>query len=622
MSAVYTFLPWVQEGLSRAIPVADEPGAALAGHVTLPVTLEVDGAGDVVMDVRLYGPGDVTGLDPKQIVRTDPRPGASSFEDNYLAGVEFARADLPWLFTPAAASAAGRLRPWLCLVVVRRQDGVRLDPNAAGPLPVLEILAPARAADELPDLAQSWAWAYAQVTGSPDGQELADILRDGPARVGSRLLCPRRLQPSTAYLACVVPTFALGVTAGLGQAPAELDEAKLAPAWTLAAAPDPVRLPVYYSWEFATGPAGDFESLVRRIQPRPLPPESTHPARLDLSAAGGGLPPLDPATAGVVVDVESAMRLPGPDAPPWPDDGRIPFQQALAGVLGTPPGATLRPPLYGQVQAGVAQLPADGEQPSWLRELNLDPRLRAAAAAGTRVVQDRQEELMASAWEQAGAVRQTNARLRQAQLAREVGGVLYERHLQPLAPAELLAVTGPAHARIPMSPQTLADELRESRLPDAVVSGAFRRLASPQGALLRRAVPSEDQRGQLDVLPAVDGLVMAPTPPPPSGWSPSRTPHRLPRRPTSAPPSRRSPCRPGCSTGSAQRSPPSPTRRRSSTPRRTRGTGRIRWRRLHRRPSSQSRCTAGSGTSRRSCSSPASTTSRRIPLRCSRRRRA
>ena len=196
MSAVYTFLPWVQEGLSRAIPVADEPGAALAGHVTLPVTLQVDGAGDVVMDVRLYGPGDVTGLDPKQIVRTDPRPGATSFEDNYLAGVEFARADLPWLFTPAAASAAGRLRPWLCLVVVRRQDGVRLDPNAAGPLPVLEILAPARAADELPDLAQSWAWAYAQVTGSPDGQELADVLRDGPARVGSRLLCPRRLQPA------------------------------------------------------------------------------------------------------------------------------------------------------------------------------------------------------------------------------------------------------------------------------------------------------------------------------------------------------------------------------------------------------------------------------------------
>ena len=125
MTAVYTFLPWVREGLARAISIADDPGAALAGQVTLPVTLEVDGAGEVAMDVRLYGPGDVTGLDPKQVVRTDPRSGAASFEDNYLAAVEFARADLPWLLTPATASTQGRLRPWLCLVVVRRQDGVR-----------------------------------------------------------------------------------------------------------------------------------------------------------------------------------------------------------------------------------------------------------------------------------------------------------------------------------------------------------------------------------------------------------------------------------------------------------------------------------------------------------------
>ena len=457
--------------------------------------------------------------------------------------------------------------------------------------------------------------------GFAGGQEPADILRDGPARAGSRRSARAACNPAPPTSPASCPRSRLASPPASARR-RRTDEAKLAPAWTLAAAPDPLRLPVYYSWEFATGPEASFESLVRRIQPRPLPPESTHPARLDLSAAGGGLPPLDPATAGVVVDVESAMRLPGPDAPPWPDDGRIPFQQALAGVLGTPPGATLTPPLYGQVQAGVAQLPADGEQPSWLRELNLDPRLRAAAAAGTRVVQDRQEELMASAWEQAGAVRQTNARLRQAQLARELGGVLFERHLQPLAPAELLAVTGPAHASIAMSPQTLADELRESRLPDAVVSGAFRRLASPQGALLRRAVPSEDQRGQLDVLPAVDGLAWRRRRRPRSGWSPSRTPHRLPRRATSAPPSRRSPCRPGCSTGSPRghrRLARADVRRR---PPDTWNRDRIRWRRLHRRPSSQSRCTAGSGMSRRSCSSPASTTSRPIPLRCSRRRRA
>jgi hypothetical protein len=516
--ATYSFLPWVKQGLSRTITATDTPAANLTGRVTLPVTLQIDGAGQVQLGVRLYGPGDVTGLDPRQIVRTDPRPGVMSYEDNYLPAVDFALADLPWLFTPAAASASGRLRPWLCLVVVARQDGIRLDPNHAGPLPILELTAPVRAADELPDLSQSWAWAHAQVAGLTAGEQITDILRDSPARAGSRLLCPRRLRPSTPYLACLVPAFALGVTAGLGQTPQAADEAQLAPAWKLDALPDPLRLPVYYSWEFSTGPEGSFETLVRRIRPRPLPPEATHPEQLDLSAPGDGLPPLDRATPGVVIGLESAMRLPGPDAPPpWADGGRVPFQQALEHVLDTPPATTLTPPLYGSVQAGVAQLPADGGEVPWLRELNLDPRLRVAAAAGTQVVQDRQEELMATAWEQAGTVRQTNALLRQTQLARELGRVLYERNLQPLAPAELLAVTGPAHAGISMSPQTLADELRASRLPEAVVSGTFRRLASSQGTLVRRAVPGGVDRGALDVLPALDQLATAPAPPPPVG---------------------------------------------------------------------------------------------------------
>jgi hypothetical protein len=514
----YAFLPWLKQGLARAIPVADDPCAAIAGRVTLPVALAVEGAGDVQMNVRLYGPGDVTGLDPRQVIRTDPRPGAVGGEDSYLAAVDFRRADLPWLFTPATASSAGRLRPWLCLVVVSPGPGIVVDPNAGGPLPVLEIGPPANPAAELPDLSQSWAWAHAQIAGSTDGQEIGEILRDSPARASSRLLCPRRLQPQTSYLACVVPTFELGVIAGLGLAPQPSDEAALAPAWTLDGSVGELRLPVYYSWQFSTGPAGDFESLVRLIKPRPLPPEASQPPRLDLSDGGHGLPQLDPTTPGVVVGLESAIRLPGPDAPPpWADAGRVPFQQALERVLGTAPAATLTPPVYGALQAGAAGLPADGQEPAWLRELNLDPRLRVAAAAGTRVVQDNQEVLLASAWEQAGAVRQSNTLLRQAQLARELGVVLYERHLQPLAPAELLAVTAPAHAQIEISTQTLADALQASRLPEAAVSGAFRRLASPQGALLRRAVPADAQRGPLDVLPAFDRLATAPAPPPPAG---------------------------------------------------------------------------------------------------------
>ena len=58
---------------------------------------------------------------------------------------------------------------------------------------------------------------------------------------------------------------------------------------------------------------------------------------------------------------------------------------------------------------------------NWLDELNLDPRWRSVAAFGTRVVQEHQEALMASAWEQAGELQRANQRMRQLQLSMAVG---------------------------------------------------------------------------------------------------------------------------------------------------------------------------------------------------------
>ena len=104
----------------------------------------INNTDDIDRQVRLYGPGDVTGIDPQQVVRTEPRHLATDFEPNYFPAIEFDRPDFPWLFTPAKADAAGKLRPWLCLVVVRKQEGVTLRTDRNLPLPVLEIKAPAR----------------------------------------------------------------------------------------------------------------------------------------------------------------------------------------------------------------------------------------------------------------------------------------------------------------------------------------------------------------------------------------------------------------------------------------------------------------------------------------------
>ena len=165
-SANYVFLPWVRQGAASGIQTTDSLSANQAGVVSVPVKLRVNNTDDIDRQVRLYGPGDVTGIDPQQVVRTEPRHLATDFEPNYFPAIEFDRPDFPWLFTPAKADAAGKLRPWLCLVVVRKQEGVTLRVDRNLPLPVLEIKEPARPEVELPDLSESWAWAHAQVAGS------------------------------------------------------------------------------------------------------------------------------------------------------------------------------------------------------------------------------------------------------------------------------------------------------------------------------------------------------------------------------------------------------------------------------------------------------------------------
>ncbi len=225
-----TFLPWVRRGGALALPPDLRTGHP-ASHVGTTVGVTVNNGPSASVPVQLLGPGVVTGVSPQQVIRSDPAPNTSTFESNYLALVEFDDPGLPWLFTPASASG-GKLRPWLCLVVVREQPGVRLGPAGRGALPVLTIGGPAKPEKELPDLADSWAWAHAQVAldGAADAAGVAAALAGDPARNLSRLVCGRLLDEQTSYLACVVPTFEAGRRAGLGDDPGTAE----GPAWTLA----------------------------------------------------------------------------------------------------------------------------------------------------------------------------------------------------------------------------------------------------------------------------------------------------------------------------------------------------------------------------------------------------
>jgi hypothetical protein len=246
--AALRFLPWVRQG--AAAEMADGGGVE--------VKFKVNGA-DLTMPMRLLGPGAVTGIDPKQVIRMEPRPGTVDFTPYNFPAVEFDRPDFPWLFTPLKADGNERIRPWICLVVVRKQPGVELRFEKGALLPVLEIRSPAQPRNELPDLEDSWAWAHAQVAGRSAESSPEEGLANAALNL-SRLMCPRKLEPDTDYIACVAPAFATGRNAGLGL-PVNGSE-DLKPAWSFSEpAPLEVLLPVYHYWEFRAGPPVDFESF-------------------------------------------------------------------------------------------------------------------------------------------------------------------------------------------------------------------------------------------------------------------------------------------------------------------------------------------------------------------------
>jgi len=501
------FLPWVRQGAAAGIETPDM-SLKQAGVVSVRVGLRINGTDDIVRQVRLYGPGDVTGIDPQQVVRTEPRHLSMGFEPNYFPAIEFDRPDFPWLFTPAKEDARGRLRPWICLIVVRKQKGVVL--HSDGDLPVLEIKDPARPWEELPDLSESWAWAHAQVTGSQSESEKLQVSLEGdPALTASRLLCPRRLDAETDYLACVVPAFELGVKAGLGLPFLSTDEERLEPAWRVSrntpGTPRTAKVPVYFHWEFRTGAGNDFESLAGLLQARKIPKDAGK-RRIDISQAGFRITP--PLPSGTILELEGALRVPDASTAEWPEATRMPFQIHLKKILDIPWQAMkqedieplVAPPIYGCWQAArhTVEIAPRASTP-WLDELNLDPRHRAVAAFGTGVIQSQQEELMASAWEQLGEIERINQIRRVAQLGRAVNGVYHTKHFSRFSAETLLKVTASAQSRLVLvstgasNIQTrimLSQVISRSVLPASAVSAPFRRLTSPRRAISTRFLPA------------------------------------------------------------------------------------------------------------------------------------
>jgi hypothetical protein len=501
----FTFLSSVRRGLAAAI--AQDDKGTVPGHVSLEATAATTAGAAQPIDLRLMGPGEITGVDRRVLLPSFPKPGETSHPPHLFVTLELDRPELPWLFTPARAFN-DRLRPWLGLVVVEAASGNAVTIDANKPLPTLHV----DDVKELPDLTDAWAWAHVAVTGSlSDPDDVADLITAGPERVVARLVCPRRLDPASSYIAALVPLFASGRDAGLG---AKVDDAAaLAPAWDRSKT-GPVDLPVYHHWEFSTGPVGDFRSLALLLHyADPLPALGSRP--VDITDPGGGLTPLSAGAVTRKLGLEGAMRLPGATPTTWDAIEQAAFEQALTALIDAAnlAAAGLGPPLYGRWLAGETTVPT--ATPQWLRDLNLDPRQRIAAGLGALIVSNQREQLLAQAWAQVGEIERANAALRQAQLARA--------HLRPIhtllagtSTGTFLSLTSPLHDRVLVKPLTARGVVAASSFPQVALGAAFRRLARPRGRFGRRLARSGDPGTLLARLARAD-VAVAPPPAAPDG---------------------------------------------------------------------------------------------------------
>lgn len=512
--ASYTFLSHVRTGIAAALTTPFSFDAAARGvvNVTVPVIADIGPvvAGPVQVTVR--GPGDVVSIDAAQVIRSYPLDGHSNAETEDLVHVEFDRPDFPWMFTPTAPDAKGHLVPWVTLIVAER--GAFTIDHPPGRLPRIRVRR-----DQLQSLDDAWAWAHAQVMGPTNtaagDQARASIkqrLSDAnPTMNLSRVMCPRHLDIHTEYIACLVPTFQAGVEAALG---ADVATATLAPAWTQGGDLNTsVVLPVYFSFQFATGDAGNFESLAHALQSMPAPPNIGR-RRMDTSSPGNGIDPIPEGESGREQVVEGPVvsladpvgqaGWPSLAAQEWPSSTTATLREQLnaadANLLApeaqAPAQPTVTPPVY--AGTSTARTRVESSSPAWFQGLNLEAKHRVIAGLGTRVVQMDQEALMASAWNQIAGVEAANLALRLAQYARYVGASLHRRHLAGLEPSAQLSVTERVHARVLAGvATTIFARVAQSSLPLAATSGAFRRATRARGPIARFAARTAVERAAI-----------------------------------------------------------------------------------------------------------------------------
>ena len=528
----YTFNAWLRRGIGASIGETDTLGAsggAVKERASIPIDVTVNSV-PVHKDFTLLGPGDILGINPNIVVRTEPRDWVTDFEPSYLAFIEIYDEDFAWRYTPARA-AGDRLRPWLALAVLEEDapdhEGEFTRNDASLPLPAIHV----RSSSLLPPHTQTWAWAHVHTNetfaSATEFEQFIESLNTADNPNADRIICriasPRHLRANTAYGAFLIPAFETGRLAGLGQDPKDTDAQQ--PSWTDATGA--LDFPVYHQWRFRTGENEDFESMVKRLEPRAADPrvgirgmDGEQPGwGLTVGTDIGQIVPTDEKQS--VIGLEGALRAPTTESSPIAVDPSKPFFGQLAAVLNfpaeqqsAPATASLpvvSPPIYGEYHA--MQHTVDVTGAGWVDTLNRDPRLRVPAGFGVRAVRDNQESYVARAWAQVQKVLDANRVIRLASYAMRASEVIYVNFGAQLAPEKTLAFFSPLLRKVRGSPTTLQHLLGESTLPPAAVSGAMRRFVRPRGAVARRVAAADRTFSHARIIGALASGALTAAPP-------------------------------------------------------------------------------------------------------------
>jgi hypothetical protein len=283
--------------------------------------------------------------------------------------------------------------------------------------------------------------------------------------------------------------------AGLGETE---DAIKTIPAqkasWTTAGANGD--MPVYYEWFFRTGQNEDFESLIKKLEPVVMDErvglremDCAEPGFIRADATGDD--DEMPGTTPEIIKLEGALKSPKAISTVYPQEGDE-FQIELekianlpVTVIGTDEDTgdpVISVPLYGCNHAKKSldtEVLLDIAKNTWYHDLNKDPRTRVAAGFGTLAIQKNQETYMRKAWSQIQTIIDANKRIKATVFHMNVALKFSQKVFTQLSSNVLIAMSRPVLGRIMGSPTTLYQQIKESRLPAAVFSGTFRKLAAP-----------------------------------------------------------------------------------------------------------------------------------------------